>query len=280
MSSGLQSRGGNHMSSRKKLAASFLLVVIVTATDCEAQGTVQVDAIQKQLSEFYQTAKATADGTDLVTAGSVLVLQKDNLLMDSVEQPFPSANNYTKGAISNAGSAIKGLRVLSAFVSHLPGAVPGAAQAGSASDAAGANATREFVAGEKFFVTKIDTRPDSVTFYFMSDPIKDVRYHSSLKFPFPKGTTPSPDDVAALVSEVVKVDDSSQDQRNASNQGGQQSAPAPPAEPKTIALGQTRDQVVAMFGVPSKIVQLGAKEIDIFPDMKVTFVQNKVVDVK
>jgi hypothetical protein len=32
--------------------------------------------------------------------------------------------------------------------------------------------------------------------------------------------------------------------------------------------------------VPSKVVQLGPKEIDFFPDMKVTFVQGKVADVK
>jgi hypothetical protein len=268
------------MSSFKEPAARLLILgAIVAATAALAQGTVQVDAIQKQLLQYYQTAKATADGTDLVTAGSVLVLQKDHLLMDKVDQPFPSVNTYTKGAISNAGDALKGLRVLNAFVSHLPGAGQAASASDSAASTTGANATREFVAGEKFFVTKIDTRSDSVTLYFISDPIKDVRYHAMLKFPFAKGTAPSPDDVAGLVSEVVKVDDTSQDQQSAANQNGQQGAAAP-AEPKTIALGQTRDQVVALFGVPSKIVQLGAKEIDIFPDMKVTFVQNKVVDVK
>jgi hypothetical protein len=48
---------------------------------------------------------------------------------------------------------------------------------------------------------------------------------------------------------------------------------------KTISIGQTRDQVIAVFGVPTKIVQLGKKEIDYFPDMKVTFVGNKVIDV-
>jgi hypothetical protein len=269
------------MDSFTKLASPYLLLaLIITATDGEAQSTVQVDAIQKQLAQFYQTAKATADGTDLVTAGSVLVLQKDHLLMDKVDQPVPSMNTYQKGAITNAAGALKGMKALGSFLKFVPGAGSMASANDSAASAAGADATREFVAGEKFFVTKIDTHPDSVILYFISDPIKDVRYHASLKFPFAKGTSPSPDDVAALVSEVIKVDASSQDQQNASNQGGQQGAAAAPAETKTIAIGQTRDQVVAMFGVPSKIVQLGAKEIDIFPDMKVTFVQNKVVDVK
>jgi hypothetical protein len=268
------------MDSSKKLAAPFLVLALVTlATDVEAQSAVQVDAIQKQLLQFYQPAKATADGTDLVTAGSVLVLQKDNLLMDKVDQPLPSMNTYQKGAITNAAGALKGMKALSAVFSHMPGAGGLASASDSAASTAGADATRQFVTGEKFFVTKIDTHADSVIFYFISDPIKDVRYHASLRFPFAKGTAPSPDDVAALVSEVIKVDEPPQDQ-NASNQGGQQGAAAPPAETKTIAVGQTRDQVVATFGVPSKIVQLGAKEIDYFPDMKVTFVQNKVVDVK
>ena len=266
------------MDSFKTLTVTFLFALTATGTKVEAQGAVQVDAIQKQLLQFYQPAKATADGTDLVTAGSVLVLQKDHLLMDKADQPIPAMNTYQNGAITNPGAAFKSMKVMNTFLKY----VPGAGQIGQASDSAntavGVDSTREFVAGEKFFVTKIDTRADAVILYFISDPIKDVRYHASLKFPFAKGTSPSPDDVAALVSEVIKVDDTSQDQ-NASNKSQQGSA-APPAETKTIALGQTRDQVVAMFGVPTKIVQLGTKEIDIFPDMKVTFVQNKVVDVQ
>ena len=35
-----------------------------------------------------------------------------------------------------------------------------------------------------------------------------------------------------------------------------------------------------LFGAPTKIVKLGTKEIDYYPDMKVTFVNNKVTDVQ
>ncbi len=273
------------MDALKRLAISaFFMTSVVAGADGVAQTTVPINDIQKQLLQFYTPAKATADGTDLVTAGSVLVLQKDNLLMDAVDQQIPSMNTYNKdkGAITNGAVALKGLKAFSSLMSHLPGADQLASASGSAATTAGADATRTFVAGEKFFVTKIDTRPDSVVFAFISDPIKDVRYHATLKFPFPKGAVPTPDDVAALVSEVIKVDDSSQEQQSASNQpnqGDQKGAAAAP-ETKTIAIGQTRDQVVAMLGVPTKVVQLGAKEIDIFPDLKVTFVQSKVVDVK
>jgi len=249
-------------------AAGSLLLLPVFA---HAQGGPYAD-IQKQLTSLYTPAKATADGTDLVTAGAVLVLQKDNLQMCKVEQPLPVSNYYKNGAITQAGFSgfFKAMNVLSKF-----GAAGGAAgaAAGSAAGAMPAGESRQFVAGEKFFVTRISAGPDGVTFAFISDPIKEQRYKSTLKFAFPKGAAPSPDDVAAMVAEVIKVDAPEEAQAPAA-------AAAPAAPTKTIAVGQSRDEVIAMFGVPAKVVQLGAKEIDFFPDMKVTFVKNKVANVE
>jgi hypothetical protein len=54
----------------------------------------------------------------------------------------------------------------------------------------------------------------------------------------------------------------------------------PPPAPKTISLGQTKDQVAATFGPPTKVVKLPTKEIDFFPGMKVTFIKGKVADVQ
>jgi hypothetical protein len=56
--------------------------------------------------------------------------------------------------------------------------------------------------------------------------------------------------------------------------------PAPQADPQTIKLGQTTDQVQAALGKPDKIVDLGAKQIYVYKDLKVTFVNNKVTDVQ
>jgi hypothetical protein len=264
------------MDSLSKVVALATLTVGLASQAVQAQSSAPVGAIETQLTQLYQTAKATADGTDLVTAGSVLVLQKDHLVMSKVDQAIPMFNEYKNGAISQ-----NGLAAAAGFLkamSHLGALNPLGANVAAQSATASAGATREFVAGEKFFVTKIDTHPDGVIFSLISDPIKDVRYRATLKFPFAKGTAPSADDVTATVAEVIKLDapDNSQDQK-ASNQQG---AAAAPAQTKTIAVGQTRDEVIASFGVPSKVVQLGKKEIDFFSDMKVTFVQNKVVDVQ
>ena len=42
----------------------------------------------------------------------------------------------------------------------------------------------------------------------------------------------------------------------------------------------TKDQVTTIFGQPKRIANLGTKEIDYYPDMKVTFVKGKVTDVQ
>lgn len=52
------------------------------------------------------------------------------------------------------------------------------------------------------------------------------------------------------------------------------------AEVKTIQLGQTKDVVVKILGQPGKIIDLGAKVIYVYPDLKITFREGKVSDVE
>jgi hypothetical protein len=246
---------------------------LLYGTDPVAHAAAPLEDIQKQLMDLYQTTKATADGSDIVVAGSVLVLQKDHLLMDPIEQAIPMPNVYKNGAItglSGAAGLVKAMTNLKKFNPFGHDQI-----VDSVTD--GATATREFVAQEKFWVTKIETKPDGVTFSLLSDPIKDKRYHATLQFPFAKGAAPSADDAVGLVAEVLQIDagDNVQGQKSAANPTPQPAAPAP----KTVTLGQSRDQVIAALGVPAKVMQVGAKEIDVYSDVKVTFLQNRVVDV-
>jgi hypothetical protein len=256
----LDSQARNFMTSFRMLIAACCITALAWNAPRAAAQTDSA-AIQQQLTAQYALTKMTADGTDIVTAGAVLVLQKDGLLMCKSDLPLPTANAYKNGTVGPSGL----LGMLGKLGAHSPGG--------------GAANNREFVAGEKFWVTKIDTQSDGVVFTVLSDPIQDIRYRATLKFPFAKGAAVTPDQVLATVAEVVKVD--------GGGDGGQQTAQqqqepqqAAPAETKTIALGQTKDQVMSIFGQPTKVVQLGPKEIDYYPDMKVTFVQNKVADVQ
>lgn len=260
----------------------------------QTAGTPQ--SIEQKISAQYTPTKATADHSDIVTAGAVIVLKKDGLIMTSTTSGAAAANVYKDGHITSSG-AWKMARGLAALRNR---------------SGQGGGDTRTFVTGEKFWLTKVDVRDDGVVLELMSDPISDIRYYSSLKLPFPKGAYPPDDEALKSVSEVLDVApaDNSGGQQTAA--GGQDSAPAqggapaaapaappepapapmaaipppppptdtPPPAPKTIALKQTKEQVLATFGPPTKVVKLGTKEIDYYPDMKVTFVNDKVTDVQ
>ena len=249
------------MTTSRLLRACLVLVVLCMS----ALGSAQNADLQKQLEAAFPLSKATADNSDVVTAGAVLVLQKDNLQMCRSNMPIPTRNFYKNGTINQGGL----LSVLNKL---------GNASLGGGDDA---NAIRKFVAGEKFWVTRIQVESDGVTFTFLSDPFQDVRYESQLKFPYGRGQAPTADQLLATIAEVIKIDgDTGGSQAPQQQAASDAPAAAPAPATKTISLGQTKDQVVQNFGQPTKVVQLGGKEIDYYSDMKVTFTNNKVTNVE
>ena len=57
-------------------------------------------------------------------------------------------------------------------------------------------------------------------------------------------------------------------------------ATASAVQSKTIKLGMSPDEVKQSLGNPEKIVDLGAKQMYVYKDMKVVFVNNQVSDVQ
>lgn len=247
-------------------------------------------ALQEKLSSQYKVTKTTADRSDIVTAGDVLVLHKDGLMMCSSDTPYAFSNTYSNGVLT----ANYKNRTKNAAKSFLLGRVPGMGSGTSVTDAAnnGCNA-RKFVAGEKFWITGIVLHKDGILVSTYSDPYNDVRFYGEILFAFPKGQVPPVDEFTKTVAEVITVQPA--DDQGA--QGAQQSAaapvsaptpmaeippPPPPSDtpPPTIALGQTKDQVTALFGVPARVAKVGTKEIYYYKDMKVTFSAGKVSNVE
>ena len=256
-----------------------------------AQGS---GSLQSQLEAKYALTKPTDDKSDIVTAGSVLVLEKDKLIMYPVSTPAAPQNTYKDGKLSEGAFGVhQKMQSFGSFIGHPP---PQTAQVQS----------RQFVTGEKFWVTRIDVAADGVLFTLFSDAYNDVRYYSTLKFFYPHGATPTNEQVLSLVGEVLKVD--SDDSAKSGDSGNQQQAAAggdanqqqaaggdanqqpaaaaeapaapaaPAAPPATVEIGQTPDQVTAILGQPEKIINLGPKQIYVYKDLKVTFVKGKVTD--
>lgn len=273
------------------VALTAFIAGISMVAAAEEQGS--KTAIEKKLESEYALTKTTADRTDIVTAGSVVVLQKDKLLMVAASSSAnPCPNTYKDGKLAPSAGCKTGevLRRIPGFGSHIPGADK-------------APATRMFVSGEKFWVTKIYVKDTdkglAVVMDFFTDAINDVRYKGSLTIPFKEGA-PTPDEALKLVREVVTValsDDAKGEEKQEPSQGEQRSptnaaeaappaiAPPPPpaddvASTPTVSLGQTPEQVIAILGQPLRKAKAGARDLYFYKDMKVTFLSGKVKDIQ
>jgi hypothetical protein len=280
------------------VAAGFSLI------PAQAQKTLEQD-----LEGEYMLTTPTADNTDIVTMGSTLVLQKKGFSAGSVSSKVTTQNTYKDGQIhAGAATAVRRFGGLPGI-----GSIPGIG--GAATTAAGAaGGSRDFVNGEKLYVTKItvDRGKDGIIFDLISDSYGDSgRFKGSLRIQYAKGTLKSANlaQADALIGEVFKIQPpdanaGAQPADNAAPSAPAASAPAapapapaadappppiapppppadePPAPPKSIDLGQTKDQVISSFGQPQRTAKVGNKEIFFYKDLKVTFVGGKVTDVQ
>ncbi|HUE02219.1 MAG TPA: hypothetical protein VMR62_21800 [Bryobacteraceae bacterium] len=267
-------------------------VLAVLAAMLPSAAYAQAGAIQAKLQSEYQLTKTTDDQSEIVTAGSVLILHKDKVMMSAGN---PCMNVFRDGQITPTGMCKAGNK-LKRFHITLDEDAP---------------ATRNFVSGEKFWLTRIEVRDTGkergVVLGFFSDPIDDVRFKGAVMIPF--GTSmPAPEEALRMVSEVVTVapseDASGGEQAPPASQHARpapppsqltaarafrapaEAAPPPlelpppaPADPTVVAEGQTVDQIVAALGQPVKKAKIGTKEIYYYKDLKVTFVDGKVKDV-
>lgn len=99
-------------------------------------------------------------------------------------------------------------------------------------------------------------------------------------------TAAPPPDPNAATEINQQMQEADQAEKDALGQAQQNASAAPPppiaapaAPPVELKLGLTIDEVTASNGVPTKIVDLGAKKIYYYKDMKVTFKDGKVVDI-
>jgi len=85
---------------------------------------------------------------------------------------------------------------------------------------------------------------------------------------------PAPDPNAAQ-----ELQQESQDATQAEQEAVNETTSSPTAGPNTITLGQTVADVEKALGAPAKAVDLGAKQLYIYQNLKVTFVNGRVSDV-
>ena len=248
------------------------------------------DSLESQLAAKYKLVKLGTDSTGLAVleAGTVLVIKKGGIIS------VPSGN----GVI--LPSTVKDGQVHAASNTAAQGVSKFLKWKGVADPTGAASTDTKFLTvGEKVYVSKIDVnRKDSKVALTIieCDACNSVQDPSQRRaqvvFQFPKDYLSGADggQISDLINQTLEIDtgdNGQQDQQgqdaqgqNAQAQQAPQQPAQPPQPPPTIQLGQTPDEVTGALGQPEKIVNLGAKQIYYYKDMKITFVKGKVSDVQ
>jgi len=245
-----------------------LVVALVTTLSTTFVAS-QAVSLREQLSAQYKVAKVAADsgGFAVVDPGTLLTIQKGGVL----SVPWTSLTLCPAKYQDNTYHPSVG------FCAGMMKTV-----------------SRYFAVGEKVYPAKIDVNVDKgkISLIVVScDSCNNVNPPTSMKgevvFQFAKGYLEKAGvgDVEDLIGKVFLISsDEEQGQGGGDSnpqQGQQQPAQEQPqAEPQTIQLGMTIDQVQAAMGKPEKIFNLGAKQIYVYKDVKVTFLNGKVADVQ
>jgi hypothetical protein len=273
---------------RQKIQRAVLMIglsaVGITPSHVLAQATV---SLEDQLKAQYTLVKMGADsgGAAVVEQGTILVVKKGGVLGVPYSDQSILSTKYENGAVHSPNPLVsKGIGSLMSKVGKT-------------------QTTQFFQVNTKVYPARITVNlpKDQIIMGIVDcDSCNNVSpttfFKADVVFQFPKGTlaNTSPSQVEDTIAGLLALDDSAGDQgggqqggnnndQQGNNQGagqGQAQAQQPPPPPQQIEKGQTIDQVVTAIGQPDKIVNLGTKQIYVYKDIKVTFLNGKVSDVQ
>jgi uncharacterized membrane protein YgcG len=277
---------------RQKIEMAVLVVALIVVGITPGIAVAQV-SLQDQLNAQYTLVKMGADssGAAVVEQGTVLVVKKGGILGVPYSDQSILSTKYENGAVHSPNPLLS--KGIGSLMSHV-----GKTQT-----------TQFFQVNNKVYPSKVTVNlpKDQVVISIVDcDSCNNVDpktfYKADVVFQFPKGTLANTNasQVEDTIAGLLALDDSPSDQGGNGQQGGGQGGndqgnnqggggggggggqaqQGPPPEPQQIEKGQTPDQVKAAIGVPDKIVNLGAKQIYVYKDIKVTFINGKVSDVQ
>lgn len=129
--------------------------------------------------------------------------------------------------------------------------------------------SRTLVPNEKVYVTQITVKRDAAMLELLTVDVatlgdgRGTRYRAELNVKLPGLENMTPEDMKKTIDTVLT-----------------DPATASAVQSKTIKLGMSPDEVKQSLGNPEKIVDLGSKQMYVYKDMKVVFVNNQVSDVQ
>ena len=268
------------------------VTVLFAGLVCATPAVAQAPTLLEQLTAQYKVAKMGSDtsGYSVTDAGTLLAIQKGGIMGVPYSDKTVLTTKYENGTVHGPNAMMTEAR--KRMFGHF-----------SQTQNEG-QTTHLFQKGDKVYPTKVDVNVDKDTVLLAivacdtcnkTDP--PTYNKANVVFQFPKGARAkaSAGDVEDTIGQLLSISDDSQDaqggdqqqqqggqQQGQQNQGGQQAQGGgqQQGEPQTIQMGMTPDQVQGALGQPEKIVNLGAKQIYVYKDLKVTFFGGRVVDVQ
>src|SRR5579859_460326 len=274
------------MRHRFEAAVSVAVLIVSIMAFPAMRAAAQAVTLQEQLAAQYKVVKMGSDtgGYSVVEAGTLLEIKKGGILGVPYSDNSILSTKYEGGTVHSPNTLLsKGIGF-------------GMKKFGKE------QTTHLFPSGDKVYPQKVevDLGKDTVALSIVAcdtcnktDP--PTYNKAKVVFQFPKGSLAkaSAGDVEDTIGQLLAIseDTGQQDQggqegaqggqQGAGDQGGQpQQQQQQQAEPAEVKLGMTPDQVEGALGKPDKKVTLGAKQIYIYKDMKVTFKDGKVADVQ
>ncbi|MGA8764481.1 MAG: hypothetical protein WB562_16555 [Candidatus Sulfotelmatobacter sp.] len=274
----------------QKSNALVPVMALLVAAIIPLPANAQAPTLQEQLAAQYKSAKIGSDtsGYSVVEPGTLLAIQKGGILGVPYSDKTVLTTKYEGGAVHGPNSAlVEGRKRLLGHFSQTQSQ---------------GQTTHLFAKDDKVYPTNISVsvEKDTVTMGIVAcdtcnktDP--PTYNKAQVVFQFPRGSLAKAgagevEDTIGQLLAISNDDAQGGDQGGQGNGdqggdqgqqgGGQGQQQQQQAEPQSIEKGMTTDQVEAAVGKPDKIVNLGAKKLYIYKDMKVTFIAGKVADVQ
>ena len=228
------------------IAAALVCVVAPTAAFCAPNSRALREALVADypLTQVGQVMFKT-DYTRITVPGVILTVRLPGIYADVANTQNAIVNtNYANGQITQATGF-------------------SAAFGGTTAH------SRTLNPNEKVYVTQILVKRDAVQLELLTVDVATLgdgmstRYRAELNVKLPGIDTMTPEDVKKAIEPVIA-----------------DPAIASAVESKTIKIGMSPEEVKKSLGNPDKIVDLGAKQIYVYKDMKVVFLNSQVSDVQ
>lgn len=197
--------------------------------------------LKQDLLQIYPLTKSGGDKDQRITKpGTVLVVLQDGIAGTPTTKIIPTVSIVENGVVRQMGGLMGALTEKK----H----------------------DRSLEVGEQVYVTDISVTNDSVWLEILTlktdelivqGSTEQIRHKSDVHFNFPREVFAelSAAEIKSAVDQTLGVKEEIDN-----------------AEPPTLELGQTPEEVEAIMGKPSRIVKAGEKVIYMYPDLKIEFV--------